>query len=86
MAALAMRIVFGGLAIGLAMINPEANMLALLDLPTLGLYWLAGIFGVHAHVTTAADPLFFLIGSATWFSIGTLLALMLRAIFRRPCT
>lgn len=58
-------------------VNPEVNMLLLLDLPSVALYFLINKLGGQLGVVNAADPLFLCVGTVTWFFLGYALGLFL---------
>lgn len=62
---------------------PESNTLALLDAPTVGLYFLLAAMGVPVEVTDASDKTFLLVGTFVWATFGTLLIVGLSKLMRR---
>lgn len=82
--AMAIRMTVGAFIIVLTTTNPEWNTVALFDLPTVGLYFLgARVLGLPLRIMTAADPVYFIIGSATWFALAAVLTRLLQVFLRR---
>jgi hypothetical protein len=72
------RVVLGLIAIGLAAMEPEANVVALFDLPTIFVYALVSkATGLELAISTAADPRFFVAGTIVWALMGGILAALL---------
>ena len=78
------RVLLSALALGLfrlsvglglmlyAQHNPEAHMLALLDVPTLLVYLCSTLIGLPAELTDAGDLGFLLVGILVWTLVGGL--------------
>ena len=65
------RIGAGGVMILLNTWSSESALVVILDVPTLGAYWvLQWLTGTAMGITDAFDVRYHLIGVATWFSLG----------------
>jgi len=71
-----LRLLFGLGAMLNAYFSPEAHMMALLDLPTLGVYFFLGESGLNMSVRNAYDPRFLVIGVTVWMIIGAMAGLV----------
>ena len=71
-----LRLLFGLGAMLNAYFSPEAHMMALLDLPTLGVYFFLGENGMTLSVRNAYDLRFLVIGVTVWMIIGALAGLV----------
>lgn len=61
----------GGFALGLwARVNPEADMLALTDVPTMAVYAAMSCLGSEVEIVNAGDGRFLLVGTTVWFFLG----------------
>lgn len=70
--------VLGLVAIGLAAMEPEANVVVLFDVPTIFVYALvARTTGLALAISTAADARFFVAGTMVWALMGSMLAALL---------
>lgn len=56
----------------------------LLDLPTIGIYFVLGALGIHLHIVDAADPLFHVVGMAVWAVAGFAIGFVMDRIRVRP--
>lgn len=54
----------------MAVFWPESHMAAMLDFPTVGLYFALGAAGVPVAVRNAFDPIFLLAGVTLWAFLG----------------
>jgi hypothetical protein len=71
-----LRAIGGILVAALSYFYPEANALALFDIPTLGVYMMATLIGFGTDIVNASDIFFFFIGLATWTVIGLIVGFL----------
>lgn len=78
------RIVFGLLLMGVQKSSPEGAMLVLVDVPTLGLYWLlSAAAGIHLDIVDAFDMRFFFLALLVWAMLGAVIGIVrLRWVLR----
>jgi hypothetical protein len=79
----AIRAGIGGLFIAMQASTPEGSMAVLLDLPTLVVYWLLGLVGVHLHIVDTHDLRFFLIGLLVWGATAAAIGWFMQRSSRR---
>ena len=75
------RFILGFFVAMWASVNPEANMVVLFDLPTLGVYAFMATLGGQVEIRDAGDLRFMAAGVAVWFVLtyaGTRLFLVAR--------
>lgn len=52
--------------------NPEADMLALSDAPTMAIYVALSLLGFEVEIVNASDQRFLAVGITVWFFLGLL--------------
>lgn len=60
-----------------ALWNPEAHMLALLDVLTVTVYLCSTVAGFPAEISDAGDLTYLLVGTVTWASLGAFGAVLI---------
>lgn len=77
------RLILGGGLALLCLVYPESHFLALADLPTLGTYALFSVLRVQLSITGAFDVRFLVLGSLTWFVVGSFIAALIHRLRSR---
>lgn len=68
------RLVLGLIVAVWSSMNPEADMLALFDLPTLGVYALIAKLGGQVEIRDAGDLRYLAAGVVIWFALAYVVA------------
>jgi len=71
-----LRLLFGLFAMLNAYFSPEAHMMAVLDFPTLGVYFLLAENGLPMSIRNAYDLRFLVVGVVVWMILGALAGLL----------
>ena len=79
----AIRAGIGGLLIAMQASTPEGSMAVLLDFPTLFVYWLLGLTGLHLHIIDTHDLRFFLVALIVWGGIAVVVGWLIERSSRR---
>jgi hypothetical protein len=73
------RLLFGMLTLLASMQSGEGAMLVLLDLPTLGIYWLLQLMFGPTAIVDAFDVRFWVTGLIVWSLMGAMLGMVVRS-------